>query len=273
MVKAATEARVSVICHSIFPMFVDDVRALLYGNVLLCAVCIPAHSADAPPERCTTVAFGEGLRGGWRGPCQLCRIPWVGCFATTLRAGGIIPIYKWGNIKHRQIKISQSWLVNDLLWFQAKPGLPLNPLPFFFSFFFKHNQGCLSEDGESPLELSIVLLLPQLLFIVALAVFSRGSITMQDVHVTGKCFSRTSRWSACVWVILTKYEVAECDPSSRLSLNFGIFFFYQMNLPLLFLPVHRSHIDYLLLTFILFCHNIKAPYIASGNNLNIPIFR
>lgn len=46
----------------------------------------------------------------------------------------------------------------------------------------------------------------------------------------------------------------------------------ETNLPLLFLPVHRSHIDYLLLTFILFCHNIKAPYIASGNNLNIPIF-
>ncbi|KAI4558059.1 hypothetical protein MJG53_021181 [Ovis ammon polii x Ovis aries] len=46
----------------------------------------------------------------------------------------------------------------------------------------------------------------------------------------------------------------------------------MMNLPLIFLPVHRSHIDYLLLTFILFCHNIKAPYIASGNNLNIPIF-
>ncbi|XP_036017329.1 glycerol-3-phosphate acyltransferase 1, mitochondrial isoform X1 [Mus musculus] len=46
----------------------------------------------------------------------------------------------------------------------------------------------------------------------------------------------------------------------------------ETNLPLLFLPVHRSHIDYLLLTFILFCHNIKAPYIASGNNLNIPVF-
>uniref|UniRef100_A0A2K6P332 Glycerol-3-phosphate acyltransferase 1, mitochondrial n=1 Tax=Rhinopithecus roxellana TaxID=61622 RepID=A0A2K6P332_RHIRO len=46
----------------------------------------------------------------------------------------------------------------------------------------------------------------------------------------------------------------------------------ETNLPLLFLPVHRSHIDYLLLTFILFCHNIKAPYIASGNNLHIPIF-
>nr|XP_042711169.1 glycerol-3-phosphate acyltransferase 1, mitochondrial isoform X3 [Chrysemys picta bellii] len=46
----------------------------------------------------------------------------------------------------------------------------------------------------------------------------------------------------------------------------------KMNLPLIFLPVHKSHIDYLLLTFVLFCHNIKAPYIAAGNNLNIPIF-
>uniref|UniRef100_A0A8D0GDZ8 Glycerol-3-phosphate acyltransferase 1, mitochondrial n=1 Tax=Sphenodon punctatus TaxID=8508 RepID=A0A8D0GDZ8_SPHPU len=46
----------------------------------------------------------------------------------------------------------------------------------------------------------------------------------------------------------------------------------EMNLPLIFLPVHKSHIDYLLLTFILFCHNVKAPYIAAGNNLNLPIF-
>ncbi|XP_075071801.1 glycerol-3-phosphate acyltransferase 1, mitochondrial [Mixophyes fleayi] len=42
--------------------------------------------------------------------------------------------------------------------------------------------------------------------------------------------------------------------------------------PLIFLPVHKSHIDYLLLTFVLFCHNIKAPHIAAGNNLNLPIF-
>ncbi|XP_053548717.1 glycerol-3-phosphate acyltransferase 1, mitochondrial [Bombina bombina] len=46
----------------------------------------------------------------------------------------------------------------------------------------------------------------------------------------------------------------------------------EMNIPLIFLPVHKSHIDYLLLTFVLFCHNIKAPHIAAGNNLNIPIF-
>lgn len=51
------------------------------------------------------------------------------------------------------------------------------------------------------------------------------------------------------------------------------FFVFQYNAPLVFLPVHKSHIDYLLITFILFCHNIKAPHIAAGNNLNIPIFR
>ncbi|XP_051959194.1 glycerol-3-phosphate acyltransferase 1, mitochondrial-like [Xyrauchen texanus] len=45
----------------------------------------------------------------------------------------------------------------------------------------------------------------------------------------------------------------------------------EYNAPLVFLPVHKSHIDYLLITFILFCHNIKAPHIAAGNNLNIPI--
>ncbi|KAG9465715.1 hypothetical protein GDO78_017850 [Eleutherodactylus coqui] len=46
----------------------------------------------------------------------------------------------------------------------------------------------------------------------------------------------------------------------------------EMKAPLVFLPVHKSHIDYLLLTFVLFCHNIKSPHIAAGNNLNIPIF-
>lgn len=47
----------------------------------------------------------------------------------------------------------------------------------------------------------------------------------------------------------------------------------QQNVPMVFLPVHKSHIDYLLITLILFCHNIKAPHIAAGNNLSIPILR
>uniref|UniRef100_A0A3Q3WT59 Glycerol-3-phosphate acyltransferase 1, mitochondrial n=1 Tax=Mola mola TaxID=94237 RepID=A0A3Q3WT59_MOLML len=47
----------------------------------------------------------------------------------------------------------------------------------------------------------------------------------------------------------------------------------EQNVPMIFLPVHKSHIDYLLITLILFCHNIKAPHIAAGNNLSIPILR
>lgn len=45
----------------------------------------------------------------------------------------------------------------------------------------------------------------------------------------------------------------------------------EQNMPMVFLPVHKSHIDYLLITLILFCHNIKAPHIAAGNNLSMPI--
>ncbi|XP_065828484.1 glycerol-3-phosphate acyltransferase 1, mitochondrial-like [Oscarella lobularis] len=41
------------------------------------------------------------------------------------------------------------------------------------------------------------------------------------------------------------------------------------NVPVVFLPVHRSHFDYSILTFVLFCHNIKPPHIASGDNLQL----
>lgn len=92
MVKAATEARSSVICHSIFPCLWSDVRVLLYGNVLLCAVCIPTRW-KIPPERWATVAFGEGRGGAGKGAAR-CRIPSVSYLATTLKSGRIIPIYK-----------------------------------------------------------------------------------------------------------------------------------------------------------------------------------
>lgn len=44
------------------------------------------------------------------------------------------------------------------------------------------------------------------------------------------------------------------------------------NTPLVFLPLHRSHLDYILVTFILLNNNIKCPQVAAGDNLNIPIF-
>ncbi|XP_033126432.1 glycerol-3-phosphate acyltransferase 1, mitochondrial-like [Anneissia japonica] len=41
--------------------------------------------------------------------------------------------------------------------------------------------------------------------------------------------------------------------------------------PLVFVPMHRSHLDYVLLSFILHNYGVKAPHIAAGDNLNLPI--
>ncbi|XP_055700231.1 glycerol-3-phosphate acyltransferase 1, mitochondrial isoform X2 [Phlebotomus papatasi] len=42
--------------------------------------------------------------------------------------------------------------------------------------------------------------------------------------------------------------------------------------PLIFLPLHRSHLDYVLVTFMLLNNDLKVPVIAAGNNLRIPFF-
>lgn len=42
--------------------------------------------------------------------------------------------------------------------------------------------------------------------------------------------------------------------------------------PLIFLPLHRSHLDYILISFILLNNDIKSPVVAAGNNLRIPFF-
>ena len=46
----------------------------------------------------------------------------------------------------------------------------------------------------------------------------------------------------------------------------------QKNIPVLYLPTHRSHMDYILMTYILWNCDIKAPYVAAGDNLLIPFF-
>lgn len=44
------------------------------------------------------------------------------------------------------------------------------------------------------------------------------------------------------------------------------------NVPLIFLPLHRSHLDYIMVSFILYNNHVRAPIVAAGNNLNIPFF-
>ncbi|XP_071949264.1 glycerol-3-phosphate acyltransferase 1, mitochondrial-like [Antedon mediterranea] len=46
----------------------------------------------------------------------------------------------------------------------------------------------------------------------------------------------------------------------------------KKGVPLVFIPMHRSHLDYVLLSFILHNYGVKAPHIAAGDNLNLPVF-
>nr|XP_045604760.1 glycerol-3-phosphate acyltransferase 1, mitochondrial-like isoform X1 [Procambarus clarkii] len=42
--------------------------------------------------------------------------------------------------------------------------------------------------------------------------------------------------------------------------------------PIIFVPLHRSHVDYLFVTWVLFNRQIPAPIVAAGDNLRIPVF-
>ncbi|XP_063239985.1 glycerol-3-phosphate acyltransferase 1, mitochondrial isoform X2 [Bacillus rossius redtenbacheri] len=46
----------------------------------------------------------------------------------------------------------------------------------------------------------------------------------------------------------------------------------ESNLPLVFVPLHRSHLDYILISFVLLINNIRPPLVAAGDNLRIPVF-
>ncbi len=39
---------------------------------------------------------------------------------------------------------------------------------------------------------------------------------------------------------------------------------------LVYVPCHRSHVDYLLLSYVIYTENLAIPYIAAGSNLNVP---
>ncbi|KAL4708558.1 hypothetical protein ACJJTC_014166 [Scirpophaga incertulas] len=43
-------------------------------------------------------------------------------------------------------------------------------------------------------------------------------------------------------------------------------------LPLIFVPLHRSHLDYILVTFALYLTGLRPPLVAAGDNMSIPFF-
>lgn len=48
--------------------------------------------------------------------------------------------------------------------------------------------------------------------------------------------------------------------------------FSQRNIPIVYIPLHRSHLDYILVTYVLYMNGMRAPLVAAGDNLFIPFF-
>ncbi|XP_014222103.1 glycerol-3-phosphate acyltransferase 1, mitochondrial isoform X2 [Trichogramma pretiosum] len=43
-------------------------------------------------------------------------------------------------------------------------------------------------------------------------------------------------------------------------------------IPLVFMPLHRSHLDYVMISFLTLTNGIRSPLVAAGDNLRIPLF-
>eukprot|EP00794_Sanderia_malayensis_P005509 gene5509-6194_t len=42
----------------------------------------------------------------------------------------------------------------------------------------------------------------------------------------------------------------------------------KKDVPIVYLPLHRSHLDYVIISFCLYCQNIRVPFTAAGDNLS-----
>lgn len=72
-------------------------------------------------------------------------------------------------------------------------------------------------------------------------------------------FARFMRW---VWTrIYDGIEVQHADTVTRVAQDHEI----------IYVPCHRSHIDYLLMSYIIFQQGLMVPHIAAGANLNFPV--
>ncbi|XP_043265956.1 glycerol-3-phosphate acyltransferase 1, mitochondrial isoform X1 [Colletes gigas] len=73
------------------------------------------------------------------------------------------------------------------------------------------------------------------------------------------------------WIL---YKLLPCFIQSAIVLPSQIEMLKKANdtgLPLVFLPLHRSHLDYIMISFILLMNEIRNPLIAAGDNLKIPL--
>lgn len=74
------------------------------------------------------------------------------------------------------------------------------------------------------------------------------------------------------WIINSMFDGAVIDKAGLARVKA-----MSMNGPLILIPCHKSHIDYLILSYVLYHNNMPCPHIAAGKNLSFwplgPIFR
>ncbi|XP_011863959.1 PREDICTED: glycerol-3-phosphate acyltransferase 1, mitochondrial isoform X3 [Vollenhovia emeryi] len=74
------------------------------------------------------------------------------------------------------------------------------------------------------------------------------------------------------WLV---YKLLPCFIQSAVTVPSQIELLKQADdtgLPLVLLPLHRSHLDYTMISFLMVANNIRNPLIAAGDNLKIPFF-
>ena len=109
-------------------------------------------------------------------------------------------------------------------------------------------------------------MLAWLMYWVAGYLFNRIDIQNRHIHMLKA--AQEVRVTSCK--VFNQSLTPPLSPSLPPSLSLSLPPPPQQGVPLVFLPCHKSHMDYILMTFILLNSGIHPPRIAAGDNLRLP---
>ncbi|KAI6660876.1 Glycerol-3-phosphate acyltransferase 1, mitochondrial isoform X3 [Oopsacas minuta] len=91
--------------------------------------------------------------------------------------------------------------------------------------------------------------------------------------ISGKMSTWLIRFVGCVFHICMPFFIKNLYVNRTQISTLKELYKQQPTTSFLYLPTHQSHLDYLLITLVLFDANLPSPLIAAGMNLFIPVFR
>ncbi|GAB1860008.1 Glycerol-3-phosphate acyltransferase, mitochondrial [Camponotus japonicus] len=102
--------------------------------------------------------------------------------------------------------------------------------------------------------------------------FAKAKVRAKDILLQMESRCSDVLLKIVAWLI---YKLLPCFIQSAVVLPSQIELLKKANdtgLPLVLLPLHRSHLDYIMISFLMVTNNIRNPLIAAGDNLKIPFF-